>query len=123
MKGKAFLYKKGDFIEIEDVINWDLDWEFEEQLRKEGYRPGLTVGNPEFPHMRVWQLDYFNNDAEVVYPYFASVEIGDITCNHLYFENCWELLHFLENYSGWALNLDKIERIYRDYEKLYENEN
>lgn len=119
---KAFLYKKGDFIEIEDVIDWDLDTEFVVKLKQEGYRRALTIGHGEFPHMEIWQLDYLNRDAEVVYPYFASVEIGDITCKHLYFENCWELLHFLENYTGWAVNLEKIHKIHHDYQRLSENE-
>ena len=105
---KSTLYKKGEFIDVEDPIEWEKGMELNENLEKEGYRRGLILGNEDFPHIQIWEADIFRPEIELMYPFYALIEIGSLNGRDLFFETYWDVLHFLENYTTWAKNLDQI---------------
>lgn len=107
---KSTLYRMGEFIAVDDPIEWNRELDLSHNLAKEGYKLSLNVGTEDFPYIEIWEGNPFDEDIELVYPFFAVISMDCINCRDLYFENWINVLHFLQNYSSWAKNLVDVEK-------------
>lgn len=108
----------GQFIEVEDPIEWDMKLDLSTDLIKQGYKEGLTIGNEDLPYIQIWEGDIYNKSIELVYPFFGLIEMGCLNGRDLYFENWINVLHFLQNYTGWVKNLIDIDKGHLEIQEL-----
>lgn len=118
MKRNA-LYRMGEFIEVDDPIEWDMSLDLSADLLNHGYKCGLTIGNEDFPYVQIWEGNVFNKSIELVYPFFGLIEMQCLDGRDLYFENWINVLHFLQNYTGWIKNLIEIEKGQLEIQELF----
>ncbi len=119
---KTTLYRMGTFLEVDDPLEWELNLDLSADLIKKGYKNAMTIGNEDFPYIEIWEADVFNRSVELMYPFFALVEMECIHGRDLYFENWISVLHFLQNYTGWVKNLIDIQKSQLELQELWKRE-
>lgn len=119
--GTSTLYEMGLFLETDSPFD---DYEkipaedFSDFLRRIGYKKSCHVGTEDFPFIEIYEADVFNKEIELCYSFYAIVSIDCMNGRDLFFFNWWDVLHFLENYSSWAKNLEEIQKIALEISKL-----
>lgn len=119
---KARLYKKGEFIEIEHPFEecFEKGNTFEGTIKEMGYETTPSVNlNIEFSFPNIEIFEQRIPPRESQYPFYGAISITTMI-EDLFFENWVDLLHFLENYTGWIKNMVEIAKF--NYERDVEME-
>lgn len=122
---KSTLYKMGEFIEIEHPFEDEtqgVDEDYYRYLQRLGYIKGFTLGSEDFPYIEIFEANVFKEDIELCYTFYACICIECLNGRDLFFQNWYDVLHFLQNYSGWVKNYTESEKNMLISSKLREEE-
>ena len=103
---RSTLYRMGNFIDIDDPIDWNQnDGEYEQNLRDSNYREKMRIGNSEFPYITLYEN--MRPNSSCLYEFYSLIEMDGCSGYDLFFESWINVMHFLNHYTTWSVNLLK----------------
>jgi hypothetical protein len=114
IKRLVSLYRMGNVNQVLDPMEPRDPLNCDDILRKYGY--ALIMEMPlDYPKIKIWQRP--DPHHETYYSYYAQICFGLDYYDEVCFDTWFDLIHFLQNYTGWIVNLEWINYIQANLEK------